>query len=135
MGAQVSPPVARVILVDSRRERQTIMRVMVEAALGEGAVVAETASAAEASNAVERYDADTAVVEIQLPLADGLAAVAFLRGAHPGLVIVVCTFHRNADVERAALEAGADAYLSKPVSPVDLRAIVAIGHRAPLPIG
>ncbi len=134
VGAQVSPPNARVILVDSRHERQTIMRIMVEAALGQGAVVAQATSAAEASKAVEQYDVDVAVVEIQLPLADGLAAVVLLREEHPSLVIVVCTFHRSATVERAALDAGADAYLAKPVSPVELRAIVATGHRAPLAI-
>jgi len=108
------------------------MRVMVEAALGDGAVVAEAASAAEASEAIERYDADVAVVEIQLPLADGLAAVASLREEHPALVIVVCTFHRNPVLEQAALDAGADAYLPKPVSPVDLRAAVETGHRVVL---
>ena len=132
MGAQGFPSHARVVLVDSRHERQAIMRVMVEAALGDGAVVAEAASAAEASQAIERYDADVAVVEIQLPLAEGLAAVASLREGHPALVIVVCTFHRSPAFEQAALDAGADAYLPKPVSPVDLRATVDAGHRVVL---
>jgi two-component system response regulator DesR len=111
------------------------MRAVVEAALGDGTVVAEVSMAAEVSDAIERHGADAAVLEIQLPLVEGLAAIAALREQHPLLVIVVCTFDRGAALERQALDAGADAYLAKPASAVDLRRLLGSGHREPQAVG
>ena len=122
---------ARVVLVDGRRERQAVMRAVVEAALGAGTVVAEVRTASEVGDAVERHGADAAVLEIQLPLVEGLASIVALRAQCPSLVIVVCTFDRGTALERQALDAGADAYLAKPASAVDLRRLLGSGRRAP----
>ena len=85
-------------------------------------VVAEVTDASEALRAIADSDADVAVVEIQLPVDEGLAIIATLRAVHPTLVIVVCTFHHDAATQRQAAEAGADDYLVKPVSARQLRA-------------
>jgi DNA-binding NarL/FixJ family response regulator len=61
------------------------------------------------------------VVEIQMPLASGLATIAALRADYPGLRIVVCTFHGDSSTREQAAAAGADAYLLKPVNARDLR--------------
>ncbi len=134
MGTQVPPTSARVVLVDVRHDRQAVLRVMVEACLGLGAVVAETSTPSEASEAIERCQADVALIEIQMPLSEGLAAVASLRADHPALLIVVCMFNRGAELQRLCLEAGADAFLPKPVSALDLRTVIRAGHRAPVPV-
>jgi DNA-binding NarL/FixJ family response regulator len=117
----VTAPTVRVVLVDVRSERRAVMRVMLDHALGEGTVVAEITKAAEVAASLDRHEADVAVVEIQLPLAEGLATVAALRAARPSLRIVVCSFLRDAVAQAEALKAGADCYLAKPVSSRDLR--------------
>jgi two-component system response regulator DesR len=107
------------------------MRMVVESGAGAATVVAQVASAEEALAAVDRGGADAAVVEVQLPVADGLAVIAALRAAYPSLVIVVCTFHRDPETKRLAAAAGADSYLVKPVSARDLRRALGTATRAP----
>lgn len=122
----------RVVLLDVRAERRKVMRAIVEQTVGVGTVVAEAATAEEAVAAVERDLADVAVVEIQLPVVDGLAAIAALRQGHRALRIVVCSFHREAATRQQAQEAGADCYLTKPISGRDLRRALDSGQVLPL---
>jgi CheY-like chemotaxis protein len=117
-------PRPRVVLIDSRSERRAVMRRVVEQALGVDTVVAQVGSEAEAVAAVERRLADAAVVEIQMPVADGLSVIAALRAVRPSLLIVVCTFHADRHTKEQAAEAGADSYLVKPFSARDLRRAV-----------
>jgi CheY-like chemotaxis protein len=117
-------PRPRVVLIDSRSERRAVMRRVVEQALGVDTVVAQVGSEAEAVAAVERRLADAAVVEIQMPVADGLSVIAALRAARPSLLIVVCTFHADRHTQEQAAGAGADSYLVKPFSARDLRRAV-----------
>jgi CheY-like chemotaxis protein len=114
-------PRPRVVLIDSRSERRAVMRRVVEQALGDDTVVAQVGNEVEALAAVERRLADAAVVEIQMPVADGLSVIAALRAARPSLLIVVCTFHGDRGTQAQAAEAGADSYLVKPFSARDLR--------------
>ena len=123
-GLQLKPAV---VLVDVRPERRGPMISVVQAAIGEG-IVAPAGNVAEALGAIERYRAYAAVVEVD---ADGTVIPA-LRAAHPSLVIVVCTFRGDTAARRQAHEAGADAYLVKPVSTREIRTALEAGRRAPL---
>jgi DNA-binding response OmpR family regulator len=139
-GAGVTPPGEdlgrrpKVVLVDVRQERRAVMRRVIEQALGEGTVVAQVGTASEALAAAELHLADVAVVEIQLPLTEGLAVIAALRAAQPGLVIVVCTFHSDSLTQQRARDAGADTYLLKPVNARELRRVVRSGRPTPLAV-
>jgi CheY-like chemotaxis protein len=110
----------RVLLVDDRPERRSVIRALTETRVGAGTVVAEAATAAAALAAVRAGTVDAAVVEIHMPIPVGLAVIAALRAEQPALVIVVCSFHAGPAARHEALAAGADAYLTKPVSPRDL---------------
>ena len=112
----------RVLLVDPRAERRALMRMIVETGRRGGTVVAEAATSTAAVQALDRSEIDCAVVEIQMPVAEGLATIAALRAGHPSVVIVVCSFHATSPTRRQAIAAGADGYLAKPVSPPDLHA-------------
>jgi len=114
-------PRPRVVLVDSRSERRAVMRRVVEQALGDDTVVAQVGTETEALAAVDHRLADAVVVEIQMPLAEGLSVISALRAARPSLRIVVCTFHGDRSTQAQAAAAGADAYLVKPVNARDLR--------------
>ncbi len=115
-------PGPRVLLVDARPERSALIRMVVEAGQGGGTVVASAGTPSEAVAAVDRQAVDAAVVEIQMPVDVGLAAIAALRAGHPSLVIVVCSFHGDALTRQQAYSAGANSYLTKPVSARDLQA-------------
>ena len=77
-----------------------------------------------AVEAVERLQANAVLLEIQLPVDQGLDTISALRDDFPALAIIVCSFHATSATKRAALDRGADAYLVKPFSLRDLRVVL-----------
>ncbi len=122
------PPACRVLLVDDLTARRSVMRTVVDAS-GDATVVAEAATADAALRVIEDGSVDAAVVELQMPVPAGLAAIAALRAADLSLVIVACSFHAAASSREQALLAGADVYLAKPVNSRELLRAVRT-HRA-----
>jgi DNA-binding NarL/FixJ family response regulator len=69
---------------------------------------------------LERLDPAIVVIDLQLPDGDGTSLIRWLRGARPRVVLLVFTvFGDEAPVIRA-IEAGADGYLLKGCSDVEL---------------
>ena len=60
-------------------------------------------------------DAVIVILDIQMPVEEGLNTITALRGRSPLLRIVVCSFHHEAATKARVLAQGADAYLAKPV--------------------
>jgi DNA-binding NarL/FixJ family response regulator len=118
----------RVVAVDSRKERRQVMRQFLERSFEPGEI-AEAGSRSEAVDMVGRCRPDVVVLEIQMPIQEGLDTITDLGRMSPRPRIVVCSFHHDAGTVVAALERGADAYVAKPAGVVELR--VALG--APLP--
>lgn len=105
-----------VVLVDARPDRRAVMRQVFEHSGVDAAVLGEADGEADAIAQVEQHRADLAVVELPMPVRDGLATVAALRQRFPHLAIVVISFNTDAAVKEQAGAEGADAYLVKPVS-------------------
>ncbi len=114
----------RVLVLDAKDDRRQIMRHVVELGDEDVKVVGFAHDATSALEAVDRLGASVVLIEIQLPVAQGLAAIGALRDAHPTLRIVVCSFHENASTREAAIACGADTYVAKPVSPRALRPLL-----------
>jgi two-component system, NarL family, captular synthesis response regulator RcsB len=108
------PSLARVVLVDARPERLQVMRMLLDGS-GLVSVVGEAHTRNGAVEEVGRAGADLVIVEIQMPVDEGLATVASLRRHFPALRVVVCSFDQNAATRQLASENGADAYLGKPI--------------------
>lgn len=89
-------------------------------------VVGEAADGLAAIDLAERLRPDVAVMDVRMPLLDGLEATARLAGAEvtdPIRVLVVTTFNVDEYVYRA-LRAGASGFLLKDASPQQLVAAV-----------
>ena len=112
----------RVVLVDARPERRQLMSHVVEGTVDGAEVVALADSKLSAIAGVEEQHADAVVLEIQMPVEDGLDTIASLRSRFPLLAIVVCSFHIDEKTKQRALAQGADAYLGKPITPRELNA-------------
>ena len=83
-------------------------------------VVAQVGTGDEVVPAAQRTDPDVALLDIQMPGMDGLAAAAALRTAMPSCrVIVLTTFGRPGYLQRA-MEAGAAGFLVKDAPPEQL---------------
>ena len=82
--------------------------------------VIEAASGAEALAAVARGGADVLLLDLGLPDTDGLDVIRTLRGAGSALPIVVLSARDDERGKVAALELGADDYVTKPFGMAEL---------------
>jgi DNA-binding NarL/FixJ family response regulator len=79
-------------------------------------VVAEAANGAEAVAAFERYRPDVTLLDLRMPVMEGVEAVRQIRMRDPqAKVIVLTTYDTDEDITRA-LKAGAKAYILKDIS-------------------
>lgn len=109
----------RVLLADD----EAMVRAGVRALLDtdpEVEVVAEAADGAEAVEMVRRHRPDVAVLDIQMPVLDGLAAATRISELHQETsVIMLTTFSDDAYIARA-LSGGASGFLLKTGDPREL---------------
>jgi response regulator NasT len=83
------------------------------------AVVAEVGDGQQAVDRATELRPDLVILDIQMPVLDGLSAAEQIAGARIAPVIVLTAFSQRELVERAR-DAGAMAYLVKPFSKNDL---------------
>ena len=114
----------RVVAIDSRSERRLVMRRMLEHCFEPGEI-AEAGSQDVAIELVGRCHPEVVVLEVAMPLEEGLDTITALRRMSPSPRIVVCSFRHDAATIQAAHDRGADSYVTKPVGLADLRAAVA----------
>lgn len=95
-------------------------------------VVAEAANGREAVELTRSHGADVVLLDIQMPVMDGLTALGELRRAAPtARVIVLTTFGERENVLRA-LEQGGAGFLLKDTAPAELiRAVRAAARVMP----
>ena len=77
------------------------------------AVVAEATNGLEAIELADETEPDAVVIDLHMPLVDGVAAVTRLRRDHPSLCLIVVTGDADPKLHGAARDAGADAVLEK----------------------
>ena len=78
-----------------------------------------------------RQSFDLAILDLGLPMMDGLTVLKRLRAAKPHLPVLVLTAMDGLDSRVAGLNAGADDYMTKPFSPRELVARVQVLMRRP----
>jgi DNA-binding NarL/FixJ family response regulator len=83
-------------------------------------VVAEAGNGAEAVEAYERHHPDVTLLDLRMPVMEGVEAVRRIRERDPhARVIVLTTYDTDHEISRA-LKAGAQAYVLKDISADDL---------------
>ena len=79
-------------------------------------VVTSAANGELAVAAQARFEADVMILDIEMPVMDGLTALPILLSRHPNLTVIVASTlsRRNAEISLKALELGAADFLTKP---------------------
>ncbi len=113
----------RVLLVDD----QSLLRMGFRMVLGahEGMdVVGEAADGAEAIKAVAELKPDVVVMDVRMPVMDGVEATARITADHPDVRVLILTTFDLDEYAFAGLRAGASGFLLKNVPPEELVAAI-----------
>ena len=88
--------------------------------------VLEAANGVEGIDVARRERPDIVLMDISMPIMDGLTATRALKAdeALRSIPVIALTAHAMASDELMAREAGCDGYISKPVMPREVRAEV-----------
>jgi DNA-binding NarL/FixJ family response regulator len=117
--------VIRVVIVDDQSLVRAGFR-MVLSAQPDMAVVGEASDGAEAMRLLARTPADVVVMDVRMPVMDGVEATRQLCREPDGpRVLVLTTFDTDADAF-AALQAGASGFLLKNVPPEELLSAIRV---------
>jgi len=115
----------RILLAEDNRINQQFAVALLQKA---GHAVEVVGNGLEAVEAVRRNTYDVVLMDVQMPLLDGVGATREIRGLAPPknvVPIIAMTANAMTGAERRYLDAGMDDYVSKPVSPENLLAKLA----------
>ncbi len=114
----------RVLLVEDNEFNQDVAR---ELLAGEGLVVDVAGDGRQALAALERQAYDLVLMDMQMPVMDGITATRAIRAQarFAGLPIVAMTANALPAERQACLEAGMNDFVTKPVMPEDLKRALA----------
>jgi len=87
-------------------------------------IVGEAEDGREAVAQARHLQPDIIVIDLSMPYLNGTEAIRQIKQRDPQIRVIVMTVHRSDEHVRAALDAGADAYLLKDESRRDLLAAI-----------
>jgi DNA-binding NarL/FixJ family response regulator len=116
-----------VILVDDDKLFVESLRTLVEDQPSLS-VTGIAANGLEAIELVEQLSPAAVVIDIHMPLLDGVTTVARMRSDHPALCLIAMTADCTEELHQAVAEAGADAVLMKNDLGVRLREEITSAH-------
>jgi DNA-binding NarL/FixJ family response regulator len=102
----------RVLLADDDRTFLESLRELIDRQPELG-VVGLAENGLEAIEQADELEPDAVVIDLHMPLVDGVTAVARLRHDHPSLCVIALTGDEAPKLHEAVMEAGADGVLLK----------------------
>jgi DNA-binding NarL/FixJ family response regulator len=106
-------PVRLLLADDHRMLRESLRRAMEDAGFD---VVGEAADGAEAVRLADEFHPDVILMDVTMPVLDGVEATRQVRDRLPGTQVVILTMHADREVLVDAIRAGAAGYLVKDCS-------------------
>lgn len=112
----------RVVIADDTPDLRALLRLSIEVD-DRFELVGEAANGAEALDLISSLDVDAVLLDLAMPVMDGLQAIPHIKSASPSTRIVVLSGFDAHSMAGEALKRGADAYLEKGV---DVREITRV---------
>src|SRR4051794_24123084 len=96
-------------------------------------IVGEAADGSEVASAVARLKPDVVLMDIRMPIMDGLAATELVRATSPAPEVIVLTTFEADDYVLRALRVGASGFLLKDTPPAEIvRAVRTVAAGEPM---
>lgn len=142
-GPPCQRPVRVMVVDDSAIVRGLIIQMLEK--VPEVVIAARAANGEAALAELGRVEVDVIVLDLEMPVMDGMTALPLLLARRPGMKVVVASTlsRRNARISLAALQQGAADYVPKPETGTLVNAVeferelvakvLALGRRAPAP--
>ena len=106
------PKTARIIIVDDHElMRRGVKSLITDNGLGE--VCGEAENGEDAVAKVQELKPDLVILDVSMPVMNGLEAARHIRRLAPSVKILILTMHDSTQIALAAQEAGANALLVK----------------------
>lgn len=120
--ADVSPPASRVLVVDDTASIRKEIRLLLEdAGL---TVVGEGSHGAEGVMLARELRPDVVVMDVRMPILDGIAATGHITRELPDTRVIVFSAFDDEELTDAARAAGATGFITKGASPAAIAAAV-----------
>lgn len=118
----------QVLLADDDEGFLESLRTLIEQQKG-FSVVGTATDGLEAIELVDELDPHAAVIDLHMPLLDGVSAVARMRRDHPNLCLIALTGDQAPELHEAVKESGADEVLLKSELVDNLVERLTAGHK------
>lgn len=109
----------RIIIIDDRRLIRETLQIYLESET-DITIVGKADSGAIGLEQIKQLNPDIAVVDLEKPDLDGIAAIRIIREYFPKTKVLVLSGHEEPEYINRAIKAGAKGYLLKGTSPKDL---------------
>jgi CheY-like chemotaxis protein len=131
----MSEPALSVLIADDTPDICYLLRLTLEAT-GDFIVVGEAPDGAVAVEMARRHHPDAALIDLAMPVMDGLEAIAAIRAYSPATVIVAISGFSTGHMKAAAMAAGADEFVAKaePLSALTRRLTELCAQPSPKPL-
>jgi DNA-binding NarL/FixJ family response regulator len=112
VGSATLPKTARILVVDDHElMRRGVKSLITDNRLGE--VCGEAENGEDAVAKVQELKPDLVILDVSMPVMNGLEAARHIRRLAPSVKILILTMHDSTQIALAAKEAGANALLVK----------------------
>ena len=121
-----------ILIVDDEVNIRLMLRTLLE---GDGFRVSEASNGCEALDRLEREDFDLLILDLNMPVLDGIGVLEQLKAAHidPKPRVIVLTAYGSIATAVRATQLGAVDFLEKPATPDEIRQTVTAVEGPQLP--
>ena len=120
----------RLVIAEDEELERSALRLIIRTQLPQYEIAAQAANGVELMEMCREYKPDVVLMDISMPVLNGLDAMRQLQASYPNLEFIVLSAHADFEYAKTALQLGAFDYLTKPIkTDVLLSALTRLAER------
>jgi two-component system, sensor histidine kinase len=110
-----------ILIVEDEEIHRLILRRILE---NKGYVIVDATNGAEGLEVLRTLKVDMAIVDLEMPIMDGMEFTKWVKDTIPNFPVVIVTAHAESFSPQDILSANVEAFLHKPIIPDELLKII-----------